>query len=117
MSSAAQTSSTGVPPRAGRRVKRLARSINAFAAQHGGSAEGVLQYVGRDATRIVLVGADGAWGDQVAPAYDIAQRAAELAGLTLHDSFEGELALRVRTSPYEWSRMAGIQLGGGRAAS
>jgi hypothetical protein len=101
--------------RAERRAKRIARNLSSFAAQHGGRADGVLEYVGRNATRIVLVGADGAWGDQVAPRYETARRAAELAGLTLHDSFAGELALRVRTSSYEWSRMAGIQLGGGRA--
>jgi hypothetical protein len=99
-----------------RRARRIAKNISSFAARHGGSAEGVVEYVGRNATRIVLVGADGAWGDQVAPRYEVAQRAAELAGLTLHDSFDGELAQRVRTSLYEWSRMAGIQLGGGRAA-
>ncbi|WP_377268915.1 hypothetical protein [Peterkaempfera sp. SMS 1(5)a] len=116
MSSEAETTDARAAARDQRRAKRIARSIESFAARHGGSAEGVVEYVGRNATRIVLVGADGAWGDQVAPRYEIARRAAELAGLTLHDSFDGELALKVRTSSYEWSRMAGIQLGGGRAA-
>ncbi|AXI79928.1 hypothetical protein [Peterkaempfera bronchialis] len=100
-----------------RRARRIAKNISSFAGRHGGSAEGVVQYVGRNSTRIVLVGADGAWGDQVAPRYEVAQRAAELAGLKLHDSFEGEWVAKLRTSSYEWSRMAGIQLGGDRAAS
>ena len=110
--SSAETVTPASDARAERRAKRIAKNIGSFAKQHGGSADGVVEYVGAVATRIVMVGADGAWGDQVAPTYAVGRRAAELAGLTLHDSFEGELALRVRTSPYEWKRMAGIQLGG-----
>lgn len=112
MSSAETATPAAQDARAERRAKRIAKHITAFAAQHGGSADGVVEYVGRTATRIVLVGADGAWGDQVAPTYAVGRRAAELAGLTLHDSFEGELGLRVKTGPYEWKRMAGIQIGG-----
>lgn len=112
MTSAQTVSPAASGPRAERRAKRIARNIEAFAKQHGGTADGVVEYVGRTATRIVLVGADGAFGDQVAPTYATARRAAELAKLTLHDSFEGELGIRVKTGPYEWKRMAGIQLGG-----
>ncbi|MEV7679356.1 hypothetical protein AB0O64_12480 [Streptomyces sp. NPDC088341] len=97
--------------RAERRAARLARSIASFAQRHGG-AEGQLAYLGQAGTRIVLVGEDGGWGDLVAPTYDVARVAAEKAGLTLHDSFDGDLAAKVRTGPYEWKRMAGIQLGG-----
>lgn len=111
--SSAETATPAKPDaRAERRAKRIAKNLSGFAARHGGSADGVVEYVGRTATRIVVVGADGAWGDQVAPTYAVGLRAAELAGLTVHDSFEGELGLRVRTSAYEWKRMAGIQLGG-----
>ncbi|WP_369824316.1 hypothetical protein [Kitasatospora sp. Root187] len=112
--SSADTATTAAAPdaRAERRAKRIAKNIQSFAKQHGGSAEGVVEYVGRTATRIVLVGADGSWGDQVAPTFAVGKRAAELAGLKLHDDFEGELALKVRTSSYEWKRMAGIQIGG-----
>jgi len=97
--------------RAERRAARLAREIGAFAKQHGG-AEGHLADLGRSGTRMVLVGADGGWGDLVAPSRQIAERAAGKAGLTLHDSFDGEFAAGIRTGRYEWSRMAGIQLGG-----
>ncbi|WP_030266442.1 hypothetical protein [Streptomyces sp. NRRL B-24484] len=110
MTSAETATPTAQDARAERRAKRIAKHITAFTAQHGGSADGVVEYVGRTATRIVLVGADGAWGDQVAPTYAIGQRAAQLAGVTLHDSFEGELGLKVKTSAYEWKRMAGIQI-------
>ncbi|EDY51401.1 hypothetical protein [Streptomyces clavuligerus] len=97
--------------RAERKAARLAREITAFSRAHGG-AEGQLAYIGQAGTRIVLVGTDGGWGDLVAPTHEIAAAAAERAGLTLHETFDGELAARVRTGPYEWTRMAGIQLGG-----
>ncbi|KUH37560.1 MULTISPECIES: hypothetical protein [Streptomyces] len=94
-----------------RTAARLAKQIQAFAKEHGG-AQGQLAYVGQAGTRIVLVGEDGGWGDLVAPDHGIARDAAEKAGLTLQDDFDGELAAKVRTGPYEWSRMAGIQIGG-----
>ncbi|MFE3829464.1 hypothetical protein [Streptomyces sp. NPDC059092] len=97
--------------RAERRAARLAKRIGAFAGQHGG-AEGQLAYMGQAGTRIVLVGEDGAWGDLVAPTHAVASAAAERAGLTLHESFDGAFAAKVRTGPYEWGRMAGLQLGG-----
>jgi hypothetical protein len=98
----------------GRQVARLAKHIGAFARAHGGSAEGQIAYLGQRGARIVLVAGDGAWGDLVATSRPIAEQAAARAGITVHDSLEGELAGRMRTGRYEWSRMAGIQLGGGQ---
>ncbi|MFF5972759.1 hypothetical protein ACFY7C_14690 [Streptomyces sp. NPDC012769] len=94
-----------------RKAAKLAREIKAFSAKHGG-AEGQLAHIGQAGTRIVLVGEDGGWGDLVAPTHAIAQAAAEKAGLTLHEEFDGEFAAKVVTGPYEWTRMAGIQIGG-----
>ncbi|QDY76196.1 hypothetical protein [Streptomyces qinzhouensis] len=96
---------------ADRKAARLAREIGAFAKKHGG-AEGQLAYIGQSGTRIVLVGSDGTWGDLVAPTHAVAEAAAGKAGLTLHETFDGEFAAKVRTGPYEWTRMAGIQVGG-----
>lgn len=93
------------------RAAKLAKQIQAFSKEHGG-AEGQLAHIGQMGIRIVLVGEDGAWGDLVAPTYEVAKSAAEKAGLTLHESFDGDFAAKVRTGPYEWTRMAGIQLGG-----
>jgi hypothetical protein len=98
--------------RAERRAARLAKQITAFAKSHGGSAEGQIAYIGEVGTRIVLVGENGEWGDLVAPTYDIARSAVERSGITVHESFDGDLAAKVRTGRYEWSRMAGIQIGG-----
>lgn len=100
-----------ITPHAERKAARLAKEIASFSRAHGG-AEAQLAYLGQAGTRIVLVGADGAWGDLVAPDHAVAASAVEKAGVTVHESFDGEFAAKVRTGPYEWSRMAGIQLGG-----
>jgi hypothetical protein len=94
-----------------KRAAKLAKEITAFAQRHGGSAEGQIAYLGQMGARISLVGADGSWGDLVAPSVETAQQAAEKAGITVRESFDGELAEKVKTGPYEWRRMAGIQLG------
>ncbi|MET9444539.1 hypothetical protein [Streptomyces sp. NPDC006610] len=97
--------------RAEHKAARLARQIGAFAKQHGG-AEGHVAHLGQLGARIVLVGEDGGWGDLVAPSVAVAEKAVEKAGITTHESFDGEFAAKVKTGPYEWSRMAGIQVGG-----
>ncbi|MFJ3494066.1 hypothetical protein ACIPPJ_10780 [Streptomyces sp. NPDC086091] len=99
--------------KAERVAARLARRIGAFAKDHGG-AEGQIAYIGERGARIVLVGEDGGWGDLVAPSMDVARQAVEKSGITVHEDFDGEFAAKVRTGPYEWSRMAGIQVGGPR---
>ncbi|MFI9615869.1 hypothetical protein ACIHCM_30030 [Streptomyces sp. NPDC052023] len=100
-----------VDAKAARRVAKLARQIGAFAKAHGG-AEAQVAYLGQRGARIVLVGTDGDWGDLVAPTYATAQQAVEKSGLTVHEAFDGEFAAKVKTGPYEWKRMAGIQIGG-----
>ncbi|MFC4497305.1 hypothetical protein ACFPA8_24545 [Streptomyces ovatisporus] len=95
-----------------KRAAKLAREITGFAQRHGGSAEGQIAYVGQVGARIVLVGGDGTWGDLMAPSVECAKQATESAGITVRDTFDGEMAEKVRTGPYEWSRMAGIQVGG-----
>ncbi|QTD97794.1 hypothetical protein [Streptomyces cyanogenus] len=100
-----------VDARAERKVSRLAHRITAFAKAHGG-AEGQVAHIGERGARIVLVGEDGGWGDLVAPSTEIARQAVEKAGITVHESFDGEFAAKVQTGPYEWKRMAGIQVGG-----
>ncbi|MEV5984260.1 hypothetical protein AB0L85_04485 [Streptomyces sp. NPDC052051] len=100
--------------KAERKAARFAKEISAFAKAHGG-AEGQIAYIGQRGARIVLVGEDGVWGDLVAPTYAIAEQAVRRAGITVHETFDGEFAGKVKTGPYEWTRMAGIQVGG-RAA-
>ncbi|NSC21012.1 hypothetical protein FM076_07220 [Streptomyces albus subsp. chlorinus] len=95
-----------------KQAARLAKWIGSFARRHGGSAEGQIAYVGQKGFRISLVAQDGTWGDLMAPSKEVAEAAVERAGITVKESFDGEMAERMRTGPYEWSRMAGIQLGG-----
>ncbi|MEU0686444.1 hypothetical protein [Streptomyces uncialis] len=107
----APASPSGPADRPPRRTARLAKEIRTFAEAHGG-AEAQIAYLGRKGARIVLVGDDGRWGDLVAPSTTVAEDAVRRSGVTVHESFDGEFAAKVRTGPYEWSRMAGIQLGG-----
>ncbi|MEU6801350.1 hypothetical protein [Streptomyces neyagawaensis] len=97
--------------KAERQAAKLAQQIGAFAKAHRG-AEAQVAYIGERGSRIVLVGEDGGWGDLVAPTHAIAEEAVRKAGVTVHEDFDGEFAAKVRTGPYEWSRMAGIQVGG-----
>ncbi|MDT0610722.1 hypothetical protein [Streptomyces lancefieldiae] len=97
--------------RAERQAARLARWIDSFSKAHGG-AEAQVAHLGERGARIVLVGEDGGWGDLVARSYDTARKAVEKSGVTVHEDFDGEFAAKVTTGPYEWSRMAGIQVGG-----
>ncbi|WP_324843124.1 hypothetical protein [Streptomyces sp. CMB-StM0423] len=94
-----------------RRTRKLTRQIESFAGRHGG-ARGQVAYLGEPGARLVLVGADGTWGDLVAPSMRSATAAAEAAGVALQEDFDGDLAAGVRTGPYEWTRMAGMQMGG-----
>ncbi|MET9292974.1 hypothetical protein [Streptomyces sp. NPDC003077] len=98
--------------RATKETARLTKQIRAFAASHGGSVQCQLAHIGRGRTRIALVGGDGTWGNLVANSFTTAQSAAEQAGAELRDAFDGDMASHVRTGPYEWTRMAGIQVGG-----
>lgn len=110
----AETQQSADPKKAARderRAARLAQRIGAFAKAHGG-AEAQIAYIGQLGARIVLVGEDGDWGDLVAPTLPIAEQAVQKSGVTVHESFDGEFAAKVRTGPYEWTRMAGIQVGG-----
>ena len=97
---------------AARDARRLSRQIAGFAAAHGGSAEATVQYLGARGSRIVLIGADGQWGDLVARTPAAAADALESTGVTVHDDFGAAFAARLRTGRYEWTRMAGIQIGG-----
>lgn len=107
-----ETQSRARSTRAERQAAKLAKQINTFARSHGGSAEGQIAYLGQRGARIVLVAENGEWGDLVASSYDVAVQAVERAGITVHENFDGDFAAKVKTGPYEWTRMAGMQIGG-----
>jgi hypothetical protein len=85
----------------------LVSALRSFAAEHGGGGTAVVEYVGRDRARVVVVGADGVWGDEVVPSVEIGKAAAEGAGLTVKDGWDRELTAAVRTTDEDRLRMAG----------
>jgi hypothetical protein len=95
-----------------------ARRVKAFGQRHAvagdASVRGTLVRVGHGATRLVLVGCDGTFGDLVLRGPRTAATAAELAGVRLLEPDDRELGEALRTGPSVWARMAGLQLGHGR---
>ena len=88
-------------PKLGPIVKRLRR----FAGGHGG-ATAVVENLGRKGARVVLIGADGRWGDQVVVAgFEAAVAACADAGVEVKDEWERELVTGIKTDGYEWGLM------------
>jgi hypothetical protein len=83
----------------------LVAGLRSFAAGHGG-AKAVIEYVGRRGARIVLVGEDGAWGDQFAPDTKAARMACESAGVQVQNEWERELMELMRPSNELWRSMS-----------
>jgi hypothetical protein len=88
-------------PKIGPIVKRL----RAFAKEHGG-ATAVVEQLGQKGARIVLIGGDGRWGDQVvAGGFEAATTACAQAEIPVKDEWERELVTGIKTDHYEWNRM------------
>ncbi|MEO6714859.1 MAG: cytochrome c oxidase subunit 4 [Mycobacteriales bacterium] len=84
----------------------LAHRIRAFGSAHGGATANV-QHLGRGAARVVLVGADGEWGDLVTGDIAAAQQACTLAGAEAPTVWPSGLGLRMRTDRSTWEQMGG----------
>lgn len=83
----------------------LVAALKSFAAAHGG-AKAIIEYVGRRGARVVMVGEDGAWGDQFAPSTDVARQACATAGVPVENGWERELVAKMRPSNDLWRSMA-----------
>jgi len=81
-------------------------ALRSFVAEHGGSGTAVVEHLGRSGARVVVVAADGTWGDQVVPGVEAGRAACEAAGVPVADGWDRELSSRVRPSPGGWRRMA-----------
>src|ERR1700752_2013493 len=101
MADGSHTTMTLEPPVPG----SLISGLRSFAGDHGG-ARAVIEYVGRRGARIVLVGEDGVWADQFAPACDIARQACAKAGVVVENSWERELMEHMRPSSDLWRSMS-----------
>lgn len=88
----------------------VVRALRAFVAAHGGAGTAVVEHLGRSRARVVVVAADGTWGDQVVtgvgPGTDAARAACDAAGIPVVDGWDRELSAAVRPSPAGWARMA-----------
>ena len=82
----------------------LVSGLKSFAAEHRG-ASAVIEYVGRKGARIVLIGEDGAWADEFAPATDVARDACVEAGVAVVNSWERDLTDRMHGSSRLWRNM------------
>jgi hypothetical protein len=101
MADGSHTTMTIEPPVPG----GLIAGLRSFAGDHGG-ARAVIEYVGRRGCRIVLVGEDGAWADQFAPATDVAREACARAGVVVENEWERELMENMRPSNDLWRSMS-----------
>ncbi|MFB9318514.1 hypothetical protein [Cryptosporangium minutisporangium] len=96
-------------PKVGPIVKRL----RSFAKAHDG-ATAVVEYIGQKGARIVLVGGDGRWGDQVvAGGVEAATTACAEAEIPVKDEWERDLVTGIKTDSYEWNYMGGSAARGG----
>ena len=100
MADGSDTTMTAEPP-----VRTLVAGIRSFAGDHGG-AKAVIEYVGKRGARIVLIGEDGVWSDQFAPATDVAREACAKAGVAVENSWERELIDQMRPSNDLWRAMS-----------
>ena len=95
-------------------VKKASARLTKFANEHGGARHAYLEYVTANRARVVVVGQDGRWGDQVLDSYEEAQAVIAATGFEAEDEREWsrEATSAVKTTAYEWGRM-----GRGRSAS
>lgn len=82
-------------PLSRRATRQALRTIATFVVRNGGFATAVIERVGPHAARIVLIGVNGTWGDQVLPSVAAAQRICRLAGVDVAQSWSQELAARM----------------------
>jgi hypothetical protein len=66
-----------------------------FVGRHGATTA-VVEHLGRRGARIVLVGADGTWGDVVVADVAAGTAACEAAGVTVAESWTRELVESIR---------------------
>ena len=81
--------------------------LRRFASEHGGSATAVISYLGRRGARIVVVAADGAFGDAVVSSVEAGQQVCAAAGIDVADDWDRELSSAIRFTTAERRRMGG----------
>ena len=90
------------------RTVAAAHRVQAFARAHHG-AQAVVQHLGAQRAEVVMVGADGAWGNITVHDVAEARTAVSLAGVTLHPTWPQGLGLGIKPDHDHWQRMAGVE--------
>jgi hypothetical protein len=80
--------------------------IAAFRSLHGGATASV-QHIGRGHSRVVLVGADGEWGEVFVRDVGTATQGCALAGVEAPQTWAAGLGSRMRNSSEFWDHMGG----------
>jgi hypothetical protein len=75
-----------------------------FAARHGGEAVAVIDYLGRNGARIVLIAPDGRFGDEVVSSMKAATQACRRAGIEVRE-WDRELTSRITPTPADRVQM------------
>ncbi len=83
----------------------MVSALKRFAAAHGGTATAVVEHLGRPGARIVLVGSDGTWGDQVVESVATGRAACQAAGVPAAEAWERALTGSLRTTLRERTDM------------
>ncbi|MFC8530542.1 hypothetical protein [Nocardia sp. NPDC057227] len=86
----------------------IVKSVQAFVAEHGGSATAVLQSLGTEGVRVTLVGGDGVLGDRVVGSRAVAEALVErVDGLTAAEEWNRELSSAATPRRGHYAKMAG----------
>lgn len=81
--------------------------LRTFVLEHGGTGTAVINYIGRVGARIVVVAADGAFGDAVVTGIEAGTEVCRRAGIPVADGWDRELSAALRPSARDRRRMAG----------
>jgi len=81
--------------------------LRAFVTEHTGPARAVITYMGRSGARIVVVAADGSFGDAIVSGLKAGARVCEQAGIQVADGWDRELSAQITPSAADRERMAG----------
>ncbi|NUS73992.1 MAG: hypothetical protein HOQ05_11360 [Corynebacteriales bacterium] len=77
---------------------QVVRALAQFVVTHGGFATAVIERIGRYGARIVIIGEDGVWGDQVVDTMEVARAACIAAKIEIADGWSQSLMLEM---PYQ----------------
>ena len=81
--------------------------IKEFLGEHPGEGpRAVINYLGRPGARVIVIAADGTFGDVVVSSVEAGERACAAAGVTV-GSWDRETSAKLTTSPADRTKMAG----------